>query len=131
MLALALAALFQSEVYPRPEATFWSAPTGPVKLFTITGDSVQPFRVPRRRITIFLADASKVAVFRRLIRSHAVLARATIDDAGDGEYYAMRKLVVTGYTAAIYGASHPGITLTFDVFHMRCGPPTCTTPLAD
>jgi hypothetical protein len=133
LVPVAFLALLQglNPPYPRPEATFWSAQTGDVKLSMFGGNSVQPFRAPPTRIMIYLDDPAKVAVFRRLIRARTTLPNATIDDPGDGEYYTMRNVFVAGYSTTIYGASHPGITLRVGVFHMKCGPPTCSTSLED
>jgi hypothetical protein len=131
VIALALLlTLLQTGVYPRPDATFWSAQTGPVKLMTISGNSVVPFRVPATQLVITLADPSAVPLFRKLIHSRTVLSKATIDDAGDGEYYTLRQVVATGYST-LYGVKHPSITLSVGEFHMRCGPPTCSTPISD
>jgi hypothetical protein len=115
----------------RPDAVFYSPETGRVAIWGIGGNSVSPYSDPPTRMNLFLENARDAGVFRRLILRHATIAKATINDAGDGEYYELHGVTVTGHSTSLYGTTHPGITIHIAVFHMKCGPPTCLTPQSD
>lgn len=71
-------------------------------------------------------------MLRSLAKTRAFISRATINDPADGEYYAFAKVRIIGYKTESFGyppTSHPALVLAPGVFHLRCGPPTCLTPV--
>ncbi len=132
LLALLVATAGGVRAQLRPDARFWSPQTGALRVREITGNAAVPWDAAFTRVTFSLAGASHAAIFRRLERERVLLTRATIDDAGDGEYYTfahIRVVSVATHDGTYASALHPSVTLTFGAHTLRCGPPTCPTPL--
>jgi hypothetical protein len=114
---------------PRGYATFSSRQTGDLTVESMMGDAQIPWSEPVKRLTIVLADDSKASFMRRFVQSRKEIARATIDDAADGEFYTLANVVPIIYETKSYGNDHPLITFKIGRFHIKCGPPTCMQPV--
>ena len=116
----------------RRRAVFWAAQTGALAVENISGDTAVPWaNPPPTHLTIVFTDARKALLFRQFSGTHRILASATINDAADGEYYTLGRLQATKYQnerSEYPPRTRAQVTFKIEVFHLKCGPPTCNTP---
>jgi hypothetical protein len=115
----------------RANATFRSHATGSLAVREIYGDSSAFWAKAPKRLTLVFGDPSKAKFLLTLVRAHTVLPTATIDDPSDGEYYTLKNLEAVGYRNELGypGYSYPVVIFKVGEFHLKCGPPTCLTPV--
>ena len=121
----------QSQPTLRANAIFRSHATGSLAVQEIFGDSSAFWAKAPKHLTLVFGDPSKAKFLLTLVRAHTVLPTATIDDPSDGEYYTLKNLEAIGYRNDPVGSppqSFPAVTFKVGKFHLKCGPPTCSTP---
>lgn len=116
----------------REYMVFHSRETGSLAAQDVTGDAAFPWSRTLKHLTIVFSDPDKSSYLLELVRSRTTLLNATLDDSPDGEFYAMQSARAVRYQSRKYGAgskSLPAVTFAVGGVHIRCGPPTCITPI--